>query len=216
MRRRLGAVAQPDHADASTITTAVPGHRRPHCGSSVDNYAVNDDPAALDLYHAVHELFDEDDGALPEVQIDGVRPEEAQTIFDALVDLAVPLREDQTYSDQERDEGLPISSRADVARLAAEGQVTGLHVVLEGLNWAGGPVPDLGVSVWPGTVALDYRPGPEWSPTVVARFVSMLSMLAGRSSEGQLVAADEGSNTLPAHRQEQFNRAIARYRMHGD
>ncbi len=44
--------------------------------------------AAIALHHAVHDLFEQDEGSLPEVQMDGVSPEEAQAMFDALLRIA--------------------------------------------------------------------------------------------------------------------------------
>lgn len=139
--------------------------------------------AAIAPHHAVHDLFEQDEGSLPEVQMDGVSPEEAQAMFDALLRIAAPLRSDQTVWDDERDEDLPIGEYAQPGRLAAEGRLSTMHCVLRGLEWRGRELPDLGVSIWPGTLALDYRPGPQWSPVVVSRFVELLDTLMDLSEQ---------------------------------
>jgi hypothetical protein len=167
--------------------------------------------AAIALHHAVHDLFEQDEGSLPEVQMDGVSPEEAQAMFDALLRIAAPLRSDQTVWDDERDEDLPIGEYAQPGRLAAEGRLSTMHCVLRGLEWRGRELPDLGVSIWPGTLALDYRPGPQWSPVVVSRFVELLDTLMDLSEQAQLVVADELSNPLSDEGQVRFWRAVDQY-----
>lgn len=164
------------------------------------------------LYAAIHDLFDYDDGSLPEVQIDGITADEAQAMLDALLPLGDPLRPDQTVWDHERDKEPPISDYPDAGRLAAEGRLSSLHFVLTGLQWRETGLPDLGVGIWPGTFAIDYRPGSDWTPDVLSCFIDLLCTLRGLSREGQLVLADDGSRALPLKQQEQFREAVRRHR----
>lgn len=131
--------------------------------------------AAAALFDAIQAVFSDDEGSLPEVQIDGIAPSEAQELFA----LAAPLQSGQTVWDEERDEEVSIRDFTEPGRLAAKGRLSSLHFVLRELRWGDGELPELGVSVWPGTLALDYSPGAEWTVNVVARFVRLL-----RSSEG--------------------------------
>jgi hypothetical protein len=164
------------------------------------------------LYEAISLLFEEDDGSLPEVQIDGITADEAQAMLDVLLGLADPLRPEQTVWDEERDAPLPIADYPDAGRRAADGRLTALHVVLTGLRSGETDLPDLGVSIWRGTFALDYHGGPDWSPPVLSAFVELLCALLDLSADGQLVLADEVSTALPAKQQEHFREAVRRYR----
>jgi hypothetical protein len=162
---------------------------------------------------ALRAFFAENDGGLPEVQIIDITPAEAQRSFESLLTIAAPLRLDQVTWDSVADEDLPIRDLPEPALLAATGRLPALHVVLERLRWDGGAIPDLGVSVWPpGDVALDYRPGPDWTSATMSRFISLLDSLIGLTQGGALVLADEASRPLPRKQQDQFLAAINEYR----
>ncbi len=129
------------------------------------------------LYEAVRDLFEEDDGSLPEIHVAGLTPAAAQRCLDALFDRADSLRPDQTVWDWQRDEDVPIADVPEVGPLAAEGKLSTLHVVLTGIRSGDVGVPDLGVSVRPGALVVDYRMGVEWTAEVVAGFVELLRAL---------------------------------------
>lgn len=167
--------------------------------------------AAAALFDAVHHFFDIDDGSLPEVQIDGITPHEAQAMFEVLLPLGNPLRADQTVWDDERDAEAPVSEFPDAGRLAAEGRLASLHVVLTALQWKEGDLPHLGVSAWPGTLALDYPGGSTWSVDVVARFIDLVCALRDLSESSRLVLAAESSAPLPEDQQARFRRAVEEY-----
>ena len=168
--------------------------------------------AAAALHEAVRDFFGCDEGSLPEVQIVDIEPHEAGAIFDSLLALANPLRPGQTVWDLDRDMDAPITACKDQGRLAAEGTLSALHVVLSGVRWKRGPLPDLGVSVWPGTITFDYRAGPDWPADVVARFVDMLFTLRDATGRGGLVLANEPSTPLSEEDQVRFRRAVDRFR----
>jgi hypothetical protein len=170
------------------------------------------DTAAAALHEQVSDLFADDEDGLPEVQIDGIAADEAQAMLDVLLPLGDRLRPDQTVWDEQDDEERPIAEYPDVGRLAAEGRLSTLHFVLTGICWQGVRIPDLGVSVWPGTLALDYRPGTAWTAAVLARFVDLICALRDRSEHGELLLAGEVSDPLPDHQQLRFRRAVLEYR----
>ncbi len=163
------------------------------------------------LHREVHDLFDQDNGSFPEVWVDGLSSDEAQAVYAELLRTAAPLTAQQAVWDRVTDRDVALRDLQDAGRLAAEGRLSGMHVLLTGLRWNGGDLPDLGVSVWPGAVAIDYRPGADWSPMTVGRFISLLLSLRALTRAGEIVVADEGSHPLPEERQQQFRRAVERY-----
>lgn len=103
------------------------------------------------LYETVRDLFAEDDGSLPEVQIHGITADEAQSMLTALLPRADPLRPEQTVWDQEHNREAPVTDHPNAGRLAASGRLSSLHFVLTGLRSSNTDLPDLGVSIWPDT-----------------------------------------------------------------
>jgi hypothetical protein len=77
------------------------------------------------LYGSVREFFVEEDGSLPEVQIEGIEPAEAQAILEVLRPLGEPSRSDQTAWYEERHHERPIGDFENPGRLAAEGRLCG-------------------------------------------------------------------------------------------
>jgi hypothetical protein len=164
------------------------------------------------LWSAVHNFFEQNDGSLPEILLVGVSPEQAQAIFDALLQHAHPLRDDQTVWVDETVGDVPIRDLADAPLLAAQRQLAGwLHVVLTGVRTGGTDLPDLGVGIANDHVSLDYRPGPGWTADSLAAFVDLLRGLQQLAPKSQLVLADDGSHPLPDDAQRQFRQAIETY-----
>jgi len=83
-------------------------------------------------------------------------------------------------------------------------------IVLTGISQAGIPLPDLGVRVWPGTLAIDREPGAIWATEVLTGFLDMLadmSALVDCPATLRLVGA--GSEPLPERDQERFRAALS-------
>jgi hypothetical protein len=110
-----------------------------------------------------------------------------------------------------REQEVPLTELADAGTLAATGQITSLHVVLRGIGSGGIRLPDLGVSVWPGEVALDYRMGSDWDADVLGAFVELLADLQGLDHNARLTAAGEVGPPLPEEVQKRFQRAVETY-----
>ena len=168
-------------------------------------------PRKEELYAALRDFFVEDPESIPEVQLCGVTPEQAQAMLDALLRCANPLRDDQTVWDPEREAELPVSGYRDVARLAAEDPRMALRVVLCNVHFHGVQLPDLGFGVWPDTVAVDYPAGEHWTAEVIAAYVELLESLRTLAPGSQMVPAHETSAPFAPAAQEHFREAVQRY-----
>lgn len=162
------------------------------------------------LWRELADLFAEDDGSLPEIRLLEVSPDGAAKILDELRNGAEPLEANQTVWLDEREQELPLRDVPDAGALAATGRISTLHVVLRGIRSRGTRLPDLGVSIWPGEVALDYRMGGEWNADVLAAFVELLGELRKLDPGARLAAAGE-LDLMPEPAQQRFQRAIDRY-----
>ena len=135
-------------------------------------------------------------------------------IYDALRERAAPLGPTQTAWDSRRDKDVPLSEFPDAARLAAIGEIPTIHVLLRGVGSCGVELPDLGVSITPGEVALDYRMGRDWDSDTLAAFIELLDELRRLDDRVGLAAAGE-LDLLPTSEQQRFEQAIDRYRNSG-
>jgi hypothetical protein len=131
--------------------------------------------------------------------------------LDALLLRADPLQDDQTVWDPEREADLPVTGYPDVARLAAEEPRMALRVVLRHVHSDGVQLPDLGFSVWPDTVAVDYPAGDHWTAEVVAAYVELLESIRILAPGSQMVPAHETSAPFAPAMQEKFREAVQRY-----
>jgi hypothetical protein len=68
------------------------------------------------------------------------------------------------------------------------------------------------VSVWPGTLALDYSPGDAWSAEAVVSFIGLLCALRDLTRRGRFVLAGDTSIALTHEQQLRFSRAVENYR----
>lgn len=159
------------------------------------------------LWKALSVLFAEDDGSLPEVRIVGVSSAGGAAMFDELRKRAEPLTPTQTVWHDRLDREVPLSEVPDAGLLAASGELTTLHVVLRGLEAGGVRVPDLGVSVWPGEVALDYRMGSDWNPSSLGAFAVLLGELLRLDAGARLDLEDYVFDDL----RDRFRAEVSRY-----
>jgi hypothetical protein len=117
-------------------------------------------PAVASLYDTVRDCFTDNELWLPESRSPASKPAEAQATFDVRLSSDDPIRPDQMVWDRERDEGTS-DQRAPGRRATRRRRpASALNFVLTGTQWQGADIPDLDVSIWPQTLALDYRPGP--------------------------------------------------------
>jgi hypothetical protein len=122
--------------------------------------------------------FENDDGSLPEIEIEFDSSESLRRAFDHLFDLgAVNITVNGSYlwlRKERREE--PFSGPRDAA-LVTGGQADPFHVVLGSISIENQKLPDLGVFVDPSSLVIDYRMGPAWSCAKVGALLNLLKSL---------------------------------------
>jgi hypothetical protein len=84
-----------------------------------------------------------------------------------------------------------------------------LDIVLVGVASGGVALPDLGVSAWPGALAIDCDPGTNWSTETATGFLGLVADLTALAGDGvTLVLVDEHAEPLPERDQERFRSAL--------
>lgn len=130
------------------------------------------------LWSELGELFQDDDGTLPDVWIDYTSSAPVPIAYRLLASRSQRVVTQHpsiwsTKGDWER----PLDSVPNPAELVVSGEADAFHVVFGGVAWKGVVIPDLGVSVFAQGLGLDYRKGPKWGPRELGAFFELLKEL---------------------------------------
>ena len=136
------------------------------------------------IWSQLRDLFEHDDGSLPEIELTNLGPAAIPKVFATLWRRGHDATAGgASYCDRRDGQDKPIRSAEEAAVLACNQVAESIHVVLEGLESAGSPIPDLGVCVHPDGLVLDYRMGPAWGPQQVTALFELLITIAEEEPE---------------------------------
>lgn len=139
----------------------------------------------------LHDLFETDDGSLPEIRVDFAAPDALVAGYAVLRARAARIvSEAPTFWSIEAEERA-LDSVPNAAELVVSGDAEPFHVVLGGLDVGGVELPDLGVFVTPDQIALDYRMGPAWGPAQLGALFELLRELV-RADPAARLTLEEG------------------------
>jgi len=134
------------------------------------------------LWSELRDLFDTDDGSLPEVRVDYVDSAATVAGYALLRGRATRVVSENAYLwSKVHSAERPLDSVPNAAALVVSGEAEAFHVVFGGIRSRNVVIPDLGVFVCPDQLALDYRMGPAWGPGELEALFELL---------GELVALD--------------------------
>src|SRR5262245_34025026 len=110
------------------------------------------------LWNELRDLFDRDDGSLPEIRVDYVDPAAMVAGYALLRGRAARVVSENAYFwSKTHSAERPLDSVPNAAALVASGEAEAFHVVLAGIQSRNAAIPDLGLFVFPDQLALDYR-----------------------------------------------------------
>ena len=155
------------------------------------------------IWHELHELFETDDGSLPEFVVTGLEPTALVVGYSRLSAGAHVVTSAPTVHRRSVGADVSLQSVDDPARLVVLGELEPFHVVLGGIKARDIALPDIGVGVFPEELILDYRMGPEWTPEAVEGFLHLLAELVSGSPAARVVLEDG----VPRYWVERFERA---------
>ena len=139
------------------------------------------------LWAELHDLFDTDDGSLPEVRVDYADPKATAAAYALLRERAAQIVTDNPRFWSKSDHAeRPLDSVPNAAALVASDEAEAFHVVLRGIRSRDVAIPDLGLFVFPDQLALDYRMGPSWGPREVEALFELLAELTALDPEASL------------------------------
>jgi hypothetical protein len=120
------------------------------------------------LWEELHNLFDIDDGSLPEIELTNLKSREIGDIFSFLLSLGKEVRPDGGsfwYGALNRE--CPIRSVNNAALLVTECEASPFHIVIVGIEVNSTIIPDLGIFFFQESISLDYRKDPQWGPAEI-------------------------------------------------
>ena len=161
------------------------------------------------LWTQLHDLFDTDDGSLPEVRVDYSDTTAMVTEYALLRERAVDaLTQNPHFWSNVHKEERPLDSVSNPAALVASGEAAPFHVVFGGIRFCGVTIPDVGVFVFPDELVLDYRMGSPWGPKELEAFFQLLVELSAFDPQTSLSLEDGVLAEVVAR----FQQARRRYR----
>lgn len=120
---------------------------------------------ATELWNKLQDLFDPDEGSLPEICLTNLSGPEVERAFGLLWSLGKNVTKGGgTFRDKQRYEDRPVESVENAAALVVQGIAEPFHVVLGGITLHGATIPDLGMLVCADGIYFDYRKGGAWGP----------------------------------------------------
>jgi hypothetical protein len=161
------------------------------------------------LWRDVGDLFEVDDGSLPEIRITYKDDRAVAIAYDVIRKRAARIVSRAAYFwSYVRNEEIPLDAVPNAANLVVTGEAGPFHVVLGGIATTGVTIPDLGVFVFSDQLVLDYRLGPQWSQREVRALFDLLFTLASLDSQSAVILRSYGRREV----NDNFSKAWQRWR----
>jgi hypothetical protein len=143
------------------------------------------------LWYELHDLFDTDDGSLPEIWLTHLTGSEVASIYLFLLSRGkdVPLYR-TTFWDKQLQQARALDSVQNAAMLVVQGRAEPFHLLIGGLTLHEIIIPDLGIFVWDDSLYIDYRMGSEWGPAELGALFECLYHINKIAPEMQVVLED--------------------------
>ena len=101
-----------------------------------------------ELWDQLHDLFDTDDGSLPDIEINNLGGKEVTDVYAYLRSHSELTSDEQYFWSITENKDVPVKSVANAAQLVIRGEAEVFHVVVKGLFFGGAIIPDLGIFVF--------------------------------------------------------------------
>lgn len=142
-------------------------------------------------WNDLRDLFEVDDGSLPEIRIRYVDRRATALGYDILQKRATGVVSPiPNFWSKVTEEEIPIAAVPNAAALVVSGEAEPFHVVLGGIDMNGTTIPDLGVFVFSDQIVLEYRMGPHWSHREVSALFELLTNLVTLDTQASISLKD--------------------------
>jgi hypothetical protein len=140
----------------------------------------------------IADLFDVDDGSLPDVFVDNLSPEQLEQIYIWVMSQCVVVGDPSAWHvTQEKD--IPLRAISAPARAFTNGEIETFRHGLGGLAIGGCELPLLTVSLeTPRCMSFDYRSGSEWNERTINAFLQFVLGIREQAPNARISHTDEG------------------------
>ncbi len=119
--------------------------------------------------------FEPDDGFLPEISVEGYKPQEVVSIFNHLVSLSSPSSLESELWHIPTESNVKLNKFPCATEVMLKGEAESFHMLLKELEFEGVTLPYLGAFIFKDEITLDYRRGTEWTDQVVRTLLALIS-----------------------------------------
>ena len=149
------------------------------------------------LWQQVRELFEIDDGSLPDIFVENLSQTEIVAIYEWVMSQCSVFGNPVAWSiTDKRDIAIKDISRP--AQAFVEGNIEMFRHGLAGLSYDGHKLPELTICVEPEGISFDYRKGSAWNEHVLHALFQLLSEIKRIAPHAAINQAEEGSSNKPS------------------
>lgn len=134
------------------------------------------------IFDLLRPYFTTDDGSLPDITVSYADSAGVPSAFAHLFTCGGRIVNARTVWMRDSESEKLVAGPADAESVIA-GTADSFHVLLTGVVCAGVELPDLGVFVFPNSLDIDYRMGPQWGDEQVHGLIELLRQLRGMGGE---------------------------------
>ena len=160
-----------------------------------------------DAWKIARRNFTEDDGSLPGLEFRNLDPASVRNLVQYFFHHGTLTNDDATLWHNQMQADVPIAKLDDPAGLVVSGIAAPFHCCFQLQAMGVNIIPELGLFVFQGTVAIDYRMGPDWNPDNVDAFFRLLVHLKSIAPEASIESEDGEGLPYP----DEFKNALSRY-----
>jgi len=143
----------------------------------------------------VRQLFERDDGSLPDIHVCNLTSEQIVLIYEWLMSQCSIAR-DPTLWNIALDQDVPIRETSQPARAFVSGTVASFRHCLANLSIDGVALPELSVCLEDGGLSFDYRMGPEWGDSEVQALLELFTRIMVLAPNAAISRTDEGVDVI--------------------
>ncbi|QGW83793.1 hypothetical protein [Variovorax paradoxus] len=146
----------------------------------------------------IADLFDKDDGSLPDIFVDNLSPEQIEQVYDWVMSQCVVVGDPSAWHVTEQKD-IPLRAVPAPAKAFVNGEIETFRHGLGGLTIGGCELPLLTVSLeTPTCISFDYRSGPEWNERTITAFLQFVLGIREQAPNARIWRTEEGAWDRPS------------------
>lgn len=145
----------------------------------------------MDIWGAVKEYFEEDDGSLPDIFIVNLTHKEEEDIFNWILSITEPFDNSEIYSIRE-DKNFPLKYYKNPVSAVITGEVYPFRLGLNKFIIKNVTIPQLTILISINEIEFDYRMGKQWGPEQVEALFEFLALIKDKAPSARIIQAYEG------------------------